>query len=552
MYKVNSRKLFFGLSIAILAFLVYSNSLGNGFTLDDHAVILDNRALKGNPLSLFFMVDAVADAQKLPFYRPLTNMTFLFEGRLHGFNPLFIRLFNVLLHSVNAFMVYRLALFHFKNNIYAPLLVGLLFALHPLHTEGVNFNAGGRITMMACFFAISAFLLHSRSILRDKTSWAFVGALLFLAGLFSKEIGLMILPFILSIELLELRKDDTPGTRLKVLLRLTPYLVATTLYLILRWMTLSKLGLQPGILPGMGSSAFESMHITTDFSTRLLNNVYIIPRYLLNVLWPTSLANRYMVPDDLNLLALPLFSAWLCIVAGLGWIFTRGRSYVSLFGISWLVLFWLPVSGIVYVPGAPLADRFLYIPAIGLWIIITDQIFKILPSEKEALNWYRLAPFALILIVLASLTVKRNLDWRSNYTLHSRFVKQYPDNVHARAGMGMVYYGKGKEQNLVLAEDEFDKVINVDPNFPMIHTYLGNINLNLGDLDDALYHYGKSLEVYPLDKEAHLNRGITLEKLGRPKEAYTDYLFFMSLPGSTDNIPGGRQHAERRLRELAQ
>ena len=549
MYKENTRESFFALFIPIIAFLVYANSLGNGFTLDDHSVILDDRALKGNALSLFTMVDAVADSQQLPFYRPLTNMTFLFDGRLHGFNPAVIRLFNVLFHTANAFLVYRLARLLFKGNIYAPILVGLLFALHPLHTEGVNFNAGGRATMMACFFAISAYLLHKRSILSEKIFWALVGAILFLAGLFSKEIGLMILPLIFLLERLNLR-NNTSGTRLQAFLRLAPYLVATTIYLVIRWMTLSKLGIQSSILPGVGSTTFESMYVTTDFSTRLLNNVYIIPRYLLTVLWPTSLANRYIVPDDFNLLALPLFSAWFCILAGLGWIFTRGRSSVSLFGISWLILFWLPVSGIVFVPGAPLADRFLYIPAIGLWILITDQIFRILPIGKEAVRWYIFVPIALIFLVLGSLTVRRNLDWKNDFTLQTRFVKQYPDNVHARAGLGKVYYSSGKEPNLALAEDEFDKVISIDPNFPMIHTYLGNINLNQGDLDDALYHYGKALEIYPLDKEAHLNRGITLEKLGRPKEAYTDYLFFTTMPGNTDNIPGGRQHAEQRMREI--
>jgi len=91
----------------------------------------------------------------------------------------------------------------------------------------------------------------------------------------------------------------------------------------------------------------------------------------------------------------------------------------------------------------------------------------------------------------------------------------------------------------------------MDPNFPMIYTYLGDIKLEKGDLNGAMYCYGKALEVYPYDKEARLNRGITLEKLGRPKEAITDYLFFLTSPGSSDNLPGGREHAEKRLRELA-
>jgi len=85
----------------------------------------------------------------------------------------------------------------------------------------------------------------------------------------------------------------------------------------------------------------------------------------------------------------------------------------------------------------------------------------------------------------------------------------------------------------------------------MIFTYLGNIKLDNGDLSGALHCYGRAIEVFPYDKEARINRGITLEKLGRPKEALTDYLFFLTSPGSSDNLPGGRQHAEMRIRELS-
>ena len=551
MFKENSRELFFGLLIAAIAFLIYANSLGNGLTLDDHEVILDTRVLKGNALSLFTMVDAVADAQKLPFYRPLTNMTFLFDGRLHNFNTFYIRLFNVLFHSGNAFLVYLLARLLFKGDKFTPLLIGLIFAIHPLHTEGVNFNAGGRITIMACFFALASYLVHIRSALQSNIFLAYAGAILFLAGLFSKEIALMVFPLIVALEISVFRSDSTTRRWQQSCLRLAPYFAAVSVYLVMRWITLSKLGMQTSILPGIGTKTMESMFITTDFNTRMLNNLYIIPRYLLTAVWPTALCNRYVIPDDLNLLALPLFCSWSIILTALTWLLARGRSAVTLFGISWMILFWLPVSGIVFVPGAPLADRFIYIPAIGFWIIIADQIKRALPWEKPTVRRYGPVIFALVLLILAGLTVRRNLDWRSNLTLYTRFVAQYPENVHARAGLGKAYYDRGREQNTDLAEREFEKVVSMDPNFPMIFTFLGNISLNKENLNSALYNYSKAIEVYPYDKEARLNRGITLEKLGRPKEAITDYLFFLTSPGNPGDIIGGREHAQNRIKELS-
>ncbi|HIJ86958.1 MAG TPA: tetratricopeptide repeat protein [Desulfuromonadales bacterium] len=550
MFKEESRELYFGLFVAAVAFLVYANSLGNGFALDDDSVILNNPALKNGIISLFNSIDTTNETQLLPFYRPVTYLTFFIEGQLHGFNPFFIRLCNVLLHSANTFLVYRLARSLFKGTTYTPIFVALLFALHPLQSEGVDFNAGGRNTMLTCFFSITSYLLHSRSILQQKAYSAVAGAAMFLAALFSKESALMILPFILALEIAPFRSSAT-GARLQSIIRLIPYFAAATIYIIMRWMTLSKLGIQTSIIPGIGTNALEAMYVTTDLSTRMLNNLYIIPAYLWSAINPTALANRYMVPDDLNLLALPLSGAWFCILGGMVWLCTKGRSSASLFGAAWLVLFWLPVSGIVFVPGAQQADRFIYIPAIGFWIIIVDQITRAFPFEKPAASRYASIIITLILLVMAGLTVRRNLDWRSNLTLYTRFVAQYPENVHARVGLGKAYYDKGKLQNIEMAEHEFEKAVSMDPNFPMIFTFLGNIKLNREDLKGALYNYSKAIEVYPYDKEARLNRGITLEKLGRPKEALTDYLFYLTSPDKTDNIPGGRLHAEQRIREIS-
>lgn len=550
MYKETNKEFFFGLLVAAIAFLVYANSLGNGFTLDDDSVILNNPVLKGDFLSLFSSIDTTGETQLLPFYRPFTYLTFMIEWHLHGFNPFFVRLANVLLHSANTFLVYRLARTLNKENIYVALLAGLFFAVHPQQSEGVDFNAGGRNTMLACLFAISTYLLHRKSIVQEKKLWAFAGVFLFLTGVFSKETALMVLPFILALEYQSLRTNRT-GTRLQTVIRLTPYFAAIAFYLFMRWLTLSKLGIQTSIIPGVGTKLLDTMYITTDLGTRLLDDLYIIPRYFLTAIWPLHLSSRYVMPDDLNLLALPLVGGWICILASIGWICTRGRSTASLFGLAWMASFWLPVSGIVFVPGAPLADRFFYIPEIGLWLIISDQICRNFPVDNPLLRKIGIATVTILILALAALTIKRNQDWRSNYSLYKSLIEHYPENVHAHVGLGKVFYGKDKEHDTALAEQEFEKAIAMDPNFPMIYTYLGNIKLNKEDLAGALYCYGKAIEVYPYDKEARLNRGITLEKLGRPKEAITDYLFFLTSPGSSDNLPGGREHAEKRLRELA-
>jgi len=539
----------YGLIVAAIAFIVYANSLFNGFTLDDNSVILNNPVLKGDILSLFKSIDTNNDAQPLPFYRPVTYLTYMLEGRLHGFNPFFIRLFNVLLHSANSFLVFRLVRTLNRDHMYVALLAGLLFAVHPLHTEGVDFNSGGRNTMLACFFSISAYLVQSRSIIQQKTYYSLIGAALFLMGLFCKETALMIFPFIVALQIAIMRRNNH-WTILQTSLRLVPYISAAAIYIFMRWATLSPLGLQQSVIPGLGAKLIESRYVTPDLATRLLNNLYIIPHYFLTIINPTTLSSRYMIPDDLNLLLLPLVAAWLCIIIGLAWLLFKGRTISTLFGLSWCILFWLPVSGIVFVPGAPLADRFLYIPAIGIWIIVADRIVRLVPDNNANVRKYCAITIVSVLLLLAALTIRRNMDWKNNITLHTRFVEQYPENVHARSGLGIAYYVRRQNNDLDLAEKEFEKVLSLDPFFPKAHTALGVIKLEKNDYSGALRHFGEALAIFPYDTISRINRGITYEKLGRTQEALQDYIYFLSTP-SVNKSTKFRLHAEEKVRELS-
>jgi hypothetical protein len=537
-----------GLVVAAAAFLIYANSLGNGFVWDDTNVILTNPALLGSPLSLFKGIDVGRDYEQLPYYRPLTILTFLIEERLHGLNPAIMHLVNILLHAANAFLVYRLAVLIIKNQ-QASILAGLLFAVHPINTESVNLVTA-RNNLLSCFFLLTAYLLHYRSGVRKSIYYSVAGALCLLAGMFSKETAIVILPFIIVQEIAFLR-GDKPVPALRTVIKLSLYAAAASCYLIMRWITLSSLGIQTSIIPGLGADKYQSLYKITELSTRLFNNLYIIPRYLLAVIWPTALSPRYIVPEELTPLALPLVVAWLCIIGITVYIFIKGRSRAAFFGFAWLAAFYLPVSGIIWFPSASLADRYTYIPAIGLWLIAADQAVRLLPSRDTARK-AGIAAAALILIFFAGLTVRRNMDWKSDVTLFSRFVEQYPGNYFAHAGLGEAYFSRNRqdEADLKLAEEEFEKVIAIQPILPPgVHTKLGYIRLARGDSEGAVYYYTIALGIYPLDKEALLNRAIALENLGRQEEAAEDFKRFLTVPGY--EFADARPYAEFRLQEIS-
>ena len=541
------RDLIFGLLVIAAALLVYANSLGNGFVTDDPSVILHNPVLQGSPLLLFKTIDTTSNTQLLPFYRPLTYLTFYAEGRLNGFNPFLMHLVNVILHAANAFLVYRLARSLLLGHG-AALLAGLLFAVHPLNTESVNFIAGGRNTMLACFFVLAAYLMHRTGIVQNRISIALSGAALFLSGLLSKESAVMVLPFIMMQEIFAIREKGS-GEGLKAAMRFAPYMAATAFYFVLRWMTLSRYGIQTSIIPGFATQKIRDLYIIPSLSERLWHNVYILPKYLLTVIWPASVSPRYIIPDDLNLVALPILTGWVCFFLLLAWLIKRGRSYATFFGLSWLLVFWMPVSGIFLVSSIEMADRYFYLPAIGLWIIAADQAVRLTSIGKAALKYVMIST-GLILIVMAGLTVKRNLDWKSNITLFTRLTEQYPENPYGHYHLGAAYITRKGPNDLQSAEKEYKMALGLDPSMYSVYTSLGYIRLEQGDFEGALYYYSTALAYNPSDQEARVNRGITYEKLGRDKEALADYQIVLSLPEDY-NIPGLRTYAEERMRALS-
>jgi len=535
------------LLIGFAAFLVYANSLGNGFVVDDHSVIIRNPALRGSLLSAFDAIDTGSHPQLNPFYRPFTYLTFLAEWRLHGFDPLLMHLVNVVLHVVNAMLVFLLA----RSLLGDPrpaFLAGLLFAVHPIHSESVNYLSGGRNTMLACFFVLSAYLVQERSIARQNNSFAVIGALLFLAGLFSKEFALMVLPLIIAQEVVSLRVQES-AERHAAVKRMIPYAIATAVYLLLRWLTLSRLGIQSGIIPGLGAQKLSELYVIPSLQERLVNNIYIIPKYLATIIWPTSLSPRYAVPEDLWPIAPMLALAWVIIIGIAIWFFTRGRSAPTLFGLYWTLLFWLPVSGLVYFSIIEMADRYFYIPAIGIWIILADQSLRLLCDRQKALKYVTIATTA-ILIGLTALTVQRNRDWMSDISLFSRMVDQYPDNPYGHTNMGTVLLMEKDPKNLSVAEQHLEKALALDPDKQFVQPLLGYIRLERNDLDGALHYFSEALRYFPMDREARINRAITYERMGRDQDALSDYEYYLQIPGYND-LTGSREYALERVRALS-
>lgn len=530
--------------MVITVFVVYSNSAWNGFVGDDHSVIEHNPVLRGDAVSIFSRIDTTSETQLLPYYRPITYLTFWLESRLHGLNASLMHIFNVFLHSINAVLVYILFRFFFKDGVTA-LFGGLLFAVHPINSETVNFLSGGRNTLLATMFSLCTYLLHGLSVDGKRGyHFAVLGSFSLLAGLFSKESALMVLPFVVFLEVEAVLKN-----REKVndsLLRFFPYLLTTIVYLFMRWETLSALGIQKGIIPGMGNEGLKGYYVIPDLASRLMDNIYIIPKYLELLIFPYALSPRHIVPQDLNLHIMPLLIGWLFVLSIIIWLIIKFRDRITTFGLSWAFLFWLPVSGLFFFSSVNMAERFVYTPLIGIWLVIANVMsnYRVLLSNR-----YAKALLVLILITLAIFTLKRNVDWRDDLSLFTRLVQQYPENQYGHFNLAATYIGRGGAGDIEQAERELDIALSLDPELQDAYTPMGLVMLLLGRYNEAVYYYTRALEYLPIDRDARINRAIAYERLGMHKEALSDYRFYLTIQ-TFNNIPGSYEYAFEKVREL--
>ena len=392
--------------ITAILLAVYGNTLNHGFVWDDTDVIVENLQLEkiGNIPSLFLSEDKIEGSTG--YYRPLTYVSFAIDRAIWGLNPVGFNITNLLLHILVALLFYRVIAALFTNENLA-LGAALLFALHPVAGEAINFHSGGRNTLLCAFFILLSLLCH----LKEKPIAA---AICFAGAIFSKEFGLL-LPAILFIHD-RFIKNEKPRP-----MAYLPFLVPVVVYFSLRSYVIEK------------SSLLAALNLTES----LWASPYLVMKYLLNMVYPFNLSVLYNVSTNIIYAALSL--AGIAALVFAAWFF-RKRGEIVL-AISWFLLFLLPVVNIIQLQAAALmADRYAYIPLMGFALALAFVISKL---RKEA-------AVALVLIICSAyalVDIRRNTYWKDDHAFYSRMIKDSPDMALGYNDLGLYYFKKGDMAN---------------------------------------------------------------------------------------------------------
>jgi protein O-mannosyl-transferase len=487
--------------------LVYSVSFSNGFVMDDEDLIVNNP----QTLSLDNLTEVLLSPDFIkPYYRPLNRASYLIDYKIAGMKPAWYHGVNIFIHLGNVLLLYFL-LCRFLPNKNTALITALIFAVHPVNTEAVNF-VSARNTLLALFFSLSSLLSFICLKSRGKR-WPIFSAMLFFCGLLSKETALMLI-FLIPLSIMCMLPGQLTDRRpvKECMFTLSPYLLATGLYFIMR--TYSLHGIIGVNVP------------TNGLLNRLAQNYHIIPQYFGLLLLPANLTFSHTVPQDGLFSPAWFFPAWLTLLAILVLI-AISRDRVACFGLAWFIINYLPISNIVPIPSALIAERFLYMPSIGFFIAFNS--FLSWSFARIRMNKVLWIVTWTIIIIFAMLSVRRNLEWKNDLILFSSDAKIDANSPAAHYNLGTALKEIG---DLASAKHEWEQTLALAPDYADALTQMGTLAAIQGDLQMAQKYYESALKAPhgiadPNRALAHYNLGKIYEKWHRTQLAIEHYEKFL-------------------------
>jgi len=434
------------LLLVAAAVAVYLNTLSNPFLLDDQATVAQNLLVhRGDIAGIFTTPSWFAQGLLEQGYRPLVSLTFALNYALGGLQPYGYHVANALLHAAVCVMVYLLAL-ELGAGAAAALGAGLLYAVHPLNTEAVASVTGRAEEMAALFVLLGLWLdLHSYRWLGWRRAAAATGVVLALAlGLLSKENAVTLVAAVAATDWLVRCRGSVRrwarglwGARGALYAGL---LLVVGLYVV--W----RLHVQHGVMPSM-NAAMNPLR-AEPLWVRWVNAIVIAGRYLWLWVVPVKLSADYMLG------ALPVIRtvwAWrvwagaaaLAGCVGLGvWGWRRGLVALT-WGVVVSACTYSVVSNVAVVIQAMMAERWMYLPSVGLCVAAAVVWAEVLLRGGVKRRAAGMAMASVVLMLYGARTVARNRDWHDSLRLWAATARAVPGSYKAQQGLGKGYLEAG-------------------------------------------------------------------------------------------------------------
>jgi tetratricopeptide (TPR) repeat protein len=511
--KNQERLLIIGL--LAVSFLTFANSLDGEFVYDDRLQIIKNPTItslsnipKMMTQSVWQFLNEADQAAAGPYYRPLFNIALIINYHFFGLNVVGWHLFSLLLHLLSVFLVYTLAQrWSLSREVSAA--AALFFGVHPVHSESVAWVAA-LPDPLACVFILCSLILYERHYYGKSRNLIFITLSVFLAFLsfLSKEVAMVFPVFILVRELLERREVDTLiSTFTRAAIRAAPFFAALAVYIAMRY---AVLGFFSQTEPK--SVGIPDLHVLLTIPSILLGyaRLMFLP-YPLAVIYDTGYVQS---PNDLRFLSSLLLLSGIVVVS----IWLIQWSAASRRALAFSLVFILPLLNLkAFRPEESLLhDRYLYLPSIGLSILIAIGLERLIRrfTEKPGLA-YTVAAIV-ITILLVFLTVNQNRSWQNEESMINFALKVAPRRPFLHNYIGANHFLANR---LTEAERAYREALTIDPQYYDSHSNLGDIGLRQQRWSEAEQSYLKAIEYGAPYAQTYYNLAVVRTRLGKLAES---------------------------------
>ncbi len=504
-------------AVGMAAFLVFSNSLGNGLVYDDHFLIERNRLLREVDVWGIFTTHYwggyEGEANVNGQYRPLTVLSFMLDG-LGGIWPFRFHLTNVILHVVNSLLAYLLCLsLGLKRG---AILSALLFAVHPIHAEVVAGITFGRADLLAGLFSLSALFLYIHWHNRNAEKYYGLALAGFFLALLCKESAITVLGLVIAIDL-TFALSRSKGIRDLLWQRGVRWAGFIGIFAI--YLTMRKVAADLGF-SAENILVLNNPLIDQPLDHRLLTAAGLFWKYCVLVLFPFKLSVDYSynaIPVITSIRAPEAIAGIVLGIAGL-------LLWAGAFRWRWpcvlfaLALFFVPYSAVsqtLVLLNAIFQERFLYIPVLGLFTLCGLGFERLEKYQKTG----ALALAVLILVGYSVRTIVRNTEWRDDLTLYQSAVTAYPKSAKMQHALGDALSERGRISE---AETAYRNALSVQKS-ALTYNNLGNLYAATARFKNATAAYQKAVEIEPHYVEAYMNKGLAAMQSGQITDAHSAF-----------------------------
>jgi hypothetical protein len=469
--------------LIIAATVVYANSLGGDFVYDDKPMITAYEFVQniGNVPAAF--VSPTSIYGNVNYYRPLQTVSYMVDYFLWGELPAGFHATNILFHVLAVLLVYVFIMTLFKEKTVA-FIAALMFAVHPVHTTVVSYIAG-RADAMLCVFTLGALTLYMRFRYEGNGIACYaLSVVFFVLALMTKETA-MIIPVVIALfdgygrQFTRLRTEPRPGSYQSAL-----WLILAA-YILFRMMRMSFF--------------VEGAMAPFPFGNRLATAPYNMAQYL----------RLTFLPNDLHMGRQPWIAGSLfeekvivsIIVIALVAVFayrSRKSAEPVWFGLCWFTVMIFPTLNIITPLFYTVAENWLYIPSIGLFLAIAwlaKRAYEKLSSSGRPVSRYVVvAAVAAYILVMAVITVDHNKVWKDEIALGMNALRFSPREFKIYNNIGVEYLSRG---NLDEAEEYFWKCLEIKPDTGMAYFNLYRVYTKRGNRAKAVQYLNKARQLDP-------------------------------------------------------